>query len=98
MSASVQLHIEPQPEMGEGTLRFMVDCGCCTTGMFWTPEKNPELTERQVVLGVLQRHEAKCGRCDLVRLWQHYANRGLQELVERAWKQVGPHQTLERRN
>jgi hypothetical protein len=95
---TVQLYIEPQPEMGEGALRFIVDCPCCTTGMFWSPDKHPEFTERQVVMGVLQRHETACGRCNLVRLWQRYANRGLQELVERAWKQVGPYQTSERRN
>jgi hypothetical protein len=98
LSTIAELSIEPHPEMGDEAKRFTVDCPCCTTCVFWSPEEALGLTERDAVLVTFQRHEARCGRCNLVQLWQRYVNRGLQEMIERTWQQSGPHDTVDLRN
>jgi hypothetical protein len=87
VSTTARLFIDPAPELGEGSQRFMVDCKHSTTRLCWTPGKL-ELPERHVVSVLLQRHADECGRCRLEKLWEQHGDPQLREMVDEIWDQV----------
>jgi hypothetical protein len=87
VSTTARLFIDPAPELGEGSQRFMVDCKWSTTRVWWTPGKLV-LPERHVVSVLLQRHDEECGRCNLTRLWRDHGDPAMKQAVDELYDRV----------
>ena len=97
MSTTAKLFIDPQPDLGKGATRFIVDCKWGTTRLFHCPGGPLELSQELLVTVVLQRHEEECGRCRLDRLWQ-YGDPALKAMVDATWDRMQEMAMAERRN
>jgi hypothetical protein len=81
------LFIDPAPELGAETKRYMVDCKFGTTRLWFSPGPI-DFPEPHRVSIALQKHADECGRCNLARLWREHGSPEMKAEVGRVHGEI----------